>query len=140
MGSAGLLGAGGVRLGLGAGGAAARGRQAVERFGRGVALAATATAGAAAGREVGPKRRGVQAVDDRVAAGVEVAEDEEDVVDVLGRHLQHLRLKPVPDPQQVVRRPAHHEGHHDDDGHLQRLHPGLGDRVRPAASQARLSV
>lgn len=93
----------------------------------------------AARRQVGPEGRRVEAVDDGIAARVQVAEHEEGVVDVLGRDPQHVGLEPVPDPQQVVRRPAHHEGQHDDHGHLQRLHPGLGDDVGAAATQVGLT-
>lgn len=64
---------------------------------------------AAAGSDVGPEGGRVEAVDDRVAAGVEVAEDEEGVVDVLGREAYNIRLEPVPQAQQVVGSPAHHE-------------------------------
>lgn len=99
----------------------------------------TATA-AAAGGDVGPEGGRVEAVDDGVAAGVEVAEDEEEVVDVLRRVLDHVGLEPVPDAQQVVRRPADDEGADDDHGHLQGLHPGLGDPVCSAASEALLAV
>ena len=91
--------------------------------------------GAAAGSQVGPEGGRVEAVDDGVAARVEVSEHKEAMVDVLWRERQHLGLEPVPDAQQVVRSPAHDEGHHDDDGHLQGLHPCLGDHVRPAAPQ-----
>lgn len=57
---------------------------------------------AAAGKEtrqVGTEGGRVQAVDDRVAAGVEVSEDEEGMVDVLWSDPQHLGLEPVPDAQ-----------------------------------------
>lgn len=90
--------------------------------------------------QVGPERRREEAVDDRVAARVEVAKDEEEVVDVLWRVLDHVGLEPVPDAQQVVRRPADDEGADDDHGHLQGLHPGLGDPVCSAAAQALLAV
>lgn len=90
--------------------------------------------------QVGPERWREEAVDDRVAARVEVAEDEEEVVDVLWRVLDHVGLEPVPDAQQVVRRPADDEGADDDHSHLQGLHPGLGDPVRSAASEALLVV
>lgn len=90
---------------------------------------------AAAAGEIGAERGRVKAVDHRVAAGVQVPEHEEQVMDVLGRDLQHLRLEPVPDAQQIVGRPADHERQDDDDGHLQRLHPGLRDHVCAAASQ-----
>ncbi len=91
---------------------------------------------AAAAGEIGAERGRVEAVDHRVAAGVQIPEHEEQVMDVLGRDLQHLRLEPVPDAQQIVGRPADHERQDDDDGHLQRLHPGLRDHVCAAASQS----
>lgn len=94
---------------------------------------------AAAGCDVGPEGWRVEAVDDRVAAGVEVAEDEEGVVDVLGREAHHVRLEPVPQAQQVVGSPAHHEGQHDHHRHLQSLHPSLRDDVGAAAPQVRLT-
>ncbi len=50
-----------------------------------------------------------ETIDDRIAACVEVAEDEESVMDVFWHHLQNMRLKPVPDAKQVVRCPAHHK-------------------------------
>lgn len=53
---------------------------------------------AAAGGEVGPEGWRVEAVDDRVAAGVQVPEHKEGVVDVLRCDTQHVRLEPVPDP------------------------------------------
>ena len=93
----------------------------------------------AAGGEVGPEGRRVEAIDDGVAAGVQVPKHEEGVVDVLRSDAQHVGLEPVPDPQQVVWRPAHHEGQHDDHRHLQSLHPGLRDDVSAAATQIRLT-
>lgn len=90
---------------------------------------------AAAAGEIGAERGRVEAVDHGVAAGVQIPEHEEQVMDVLGRDLQHLWLEPVPDAQQIVGRPAHHERQDDDDGHLKRLHPGLRDHVCAAASQ-----
>lgn len=50
-----------------------------------------------------------ETVDDRIAARVEVSEDEEGVMDVFRHQLQHSRLEPVPDAEQVVRRPTHHK-------------------------------
>lgn len=94
---------------------------------------------AAAGGQVGPEGWRVEAVDDGVAAGVQVAEHEEGVVNVLGCDAQHVGLEPVPDPQQVVWSPAHHEGQHDDHRHLQRLHAGLRDHVGAAAAQVRFT-
>lgn len=93
---------------------------------------------AAAGGEVGPEGWRVEAVDDRVAAGVQVPKHKEGVVDVLRCDLQHAGLKPVPDPQQVVRSPAHDKGQHDDHRHLQSLHPSLWDDVSATATQVRL--
>ena len=93
----------------------------------------------AAGGKVGPEGRRVEAVDDGVAAGVQVPEHEEAVVDVLRSDVQHVGLEPVPDTQQVVRSPANHEGQHDDHRHLQSLHPGLRDDVSAAAAQVGLT-
>lgn len=72
----------------------------------------------AAGSKVGPEGRGVEAIDDGVTAGVQVPEHKEGVVHILRCDVQHFRLEPVPDPQQVVRSPAHHEGQHNDHRHL----------------------
>lgn len=94
---------------------------------------------AAAGGEVGPERWCVEAIDDGVAAGVQVPEHEEGVVDILRCDLQHVGLEPVPDPQQVVRSPAYHEGQHDDHRHLQSLHTSLWDDVSATATQVRLT-
>lgn len=94
---------------------------------------------AAAGGEVGPEGWREEAVDDWVAAGVQVPKHKEGVVDVLRCDLQHAGLKPVPDPQQVVWSPAHDKGQHDDHCHLQSLHPSLWDDVSAAATQVRLS-
>lgn len=91
------------------------------------------------GGEVSPEGRRVEAVDERVTAGVEVPEHEEHVVNVFGRDAQHVGLEPVPDPQQVVRRPADHEGEHDDHRHPQRLQTSLGDDVGSTAPQVRLT-
>lgn len=95
--------------------------------------------GAETGGEVGPEGGRVEAVDERVAAGVQVPEDEEGVVNVLRCDAQHVGLEPVPDPQQVVRRPADQEGQHDDHRHLQRLQTGLGDDGGSAAAQVGLT-
>lgn len=94
---------------------------------------------AAAGGEVSPEGGRVEAVDDGVTAGVEVPEQEEGVVHVLRCEAQHVGVEPVPEPQQVIRRPADHEGQHDDHRHLQRLHPRLWDDVSAAAPQVRLT-
>lgn len=94
---------------------------------------------AAAGGEVGPKGRRVEAVDDGVAAGVQVPKHKEGVVDVLRCDAQHVGLEPVPNPQQVVWRPAHDKGQHDDHRHLQSLHPSLWDDVGATATQGRLT-
>lgn len=112
------------------------GRQPVQRARRGVAVPPRPPA---AGGEVGPEGRRVEAVDDGIAAGVQVPEHEEGVVHVLRCDVQHLGLEPVPDPQQVVRSPAHHEGQNDDHRHLQCLHPSLRDDVSAAAPQVRLT-
>lgn len=100
------------------------------------------TAGAARHHvgQVRPERRREEAVDDGVAARVEVAKDKQYVVDILGRVLDHVWLEPIPDPQQVVRRPTDDEGADDDHGHLQGLHPRLGDHVCSTASEALLAV
>lgn len=108
--------------------------QALQRAGRGPGRAA-----APAALQVRAERGRVQAVDDGVAAGVQVPEDEEKVVHVLGRDPQHLGLEPVPDPQQVIRRPAHHEGKHDNQGHLQGLHPSFRDDVCAATPETRFA-
>lgn len=78
-----------------------------------------------------------ETIDDRIAARVEIAEDEESVMDVFWHHLQHTRLKPVPDAHQVVRGPAHYKWCHDDDSHLQGLHACFWDYVGPTVSQTR---
>lgn len=90
---------------------------------------------AAAGGEVSPERRRVEAVDDGIAAGVQIPKNKESVVDIVRRDVQHVGLEPVPDAQQVVGSPAHHEGQHDDHRHLQGLHPSFRDDVSAAASQ-----
>lgn len=89
----------------------------------------------AAGSEVGPEGGRVEAIDDGVAAGVQVPKDKEAMMHVLGCEAQHGWLEPVPQPQQVVRRPAHHEGQYDDHRHLQGLQPGLRDDASAAAPQ-----
>lgn len=114
-------------------------REAVHRAGGGVDPPPAGAAGHHVG-QVGPERRREEAVDDRVAARVQVPKDKEQVVHVLWRVLDHVRLEPVPDAQQVVGRPADDEGADDDHAHLQGLHPGLGDPVCPAASEALLVV
>lgn len=71
-----------------------------------------------------------QSVDNRVQAGVEKTEDEEDVGEgVRDLSLQVVGEKPVPQAQQVVGSPAHYEAYHDDDTHFQGSHPRLGDVV-----------
>ena len=92
---------------------------------------------AEAGGEVGPEGRRVEAVDDGVTAGVQVPKYKEGVVDILRSDTQHFRLEPIPDPQQVVRRPAHDEGQNYDHRHLQSLHPSFRDDVSAAATQVR---
>lgn len=42
---------------------------------------------------------------------------------------QHLRGEPVPDPQEVVRSPAHDERQDDDQRHLESPHPSPRDVV-----------
>lgn len=91
------------------------------------------------GGEVGPEGRRVETVDERVAAGVQVPKHEEGVVNVLRCDAQHVGLEPVPDPQQVVGRPAEQEGQHDDHRHLQRLQTSLRDDVGSAAAQVGLT-
>lgn len=76
-----------------------------------------------------PKRGGVQPVNHRVGARVQQAEEKEAVVDVLGRPVDHGRLEPVPQAQQVVRGPADDEGGDDHNRHLEGLHARLGDGV-----------
>ncbi len=110
------------------------GGQPVRRSRRGVAPCPAAASG-----EVRPEGRRVEAVDDGVTAGVQVPKHEEGVVYVLRCDTQHVGLEPVPDSQQVVRSPAHHEGQHDDHRHLQSLHPSLRDDVSAAATQVRLT-
>lgn len=94
----------------------------------------------AAGGDISPEGRCVEAVDDGVAAGVQVPKQEERVVDVFWRDLHHVGLEPVPDAQKVVGCPADDEGQHDDHRHLQSLHPSLGDDVGAAAPQVRLTI
>lgn len=73
---------------------------------------------------------GEQAVDDGVEAGVDQPENEEDVREGVGDFaLQVIGEEPVPQTQQVVRRPAHHEANDDDQAHLQSPHPRLGDVI-----------
>lgn len=90
--------------------------------------------------QVSSKRRHVEAVDDGVAAGVQVPKDKEHVVDVLGRVPDHGGVEPVPDSQQVIRGPAHHEGANDRHGHLEGLGTGFGDAVSAAAPQAAIII
>lgn len=114
-------------------------RQAVIGARRALAAASVAAARHRVG-QVGPEGGGVEAVDDGVAACVEVAEDKQDVVHVLGGVPDHGGLEPVPDPQKVVRGPADDEGTDDDDAHLEGLHAGSGNLVFAAPSQASLAI
>ena len=114
------------------------GGQAVQRPGRSSRVPSPLVAPAR--RQVSSERRRVETIDDRVAACVQVAEDKQGVVHVFRRDLQHHGLEPVPDAQQVVGCPADGEGCHDDDGHLECLHTGLGDHVCATASKARFPI
>lgn len=127
-----------VRLHL-SGGTGDPTRQAVHGARRGVAGAATAAARHHVG-EVSSEGSCVEAVDDRVAARVQVAKDKQHVVHILGGVLDHGRLEPVPDPQQVVRCPTDDEGAHNHNRHLQGLHPGFWYHVCSTASQALLTI
>lgn len=84
--------------------------------------------------QIRPEGRRVEAVDDRVAARVEVAEDKENVVDVLRYVPENAWLEPIPNPQDIVGCPADHEGGNNHYCHLQGLHASLGDQVCTASS------
>ena len=64
--------------------------------------------------EARPEVDGEQPVDDRIQAGVDEPEDEQDVGQRVGDlPLQVVGKEPVPQAQQVVRSPADDEGRHD---------------------------
>lgn len=67
---------------------------------------------------ISPERRRVEAVDDWVTACVQVAKHKQNMVHVLWRVLDDGWLEPVPNPQEVVRRPANDEGANNHYGHL----------------------
>lgn len=103
--------------------------------GGGDLLLVPATAAATSAPHLPAEMHREEPVDERIQARVEEAEEEEDVAE-RRRHLlprQHLRGEPVPEAQEVVGRPADDEGEDDDDGHLERAHPGPGDVVVGAA-------
>lgn len=106
------------------------GGQSVQRQGGGAILRPAATS-----CQVSPEGGRVKSINDGVAARVQVPKHKQDVVDVLGCDAEHVRLEPVPDPKQVVWRPAHHKGQDDDHRHLQCLHPSLRDDVSAAAAK-----
>lgn len=114
-------------------------RKTIHRAGRGISVPTT-TAACHHVSEVSPERRREEAVDHWVAARVQVAKDKKYVVYILWRMLDHLWLKPVPDPQQIVGGPADDEGANDRYGHLKGLHPCLGYHVCSSASKALLTV
>lgn len=129
--STGLVSASKVRLSFSACAPSPYG-ESVQWFGRRVLIPSAETAG-----YVRSERGCEETIDDRIATCVEVAEDEESMMDVFWHRLQHTRLEPVPNAQQVVRCPAHHKWCHDDDRHLQGLHACFGNHVGSTASQTR---
>lgn len=76
-----------------------------------------------------PKGGGVQPINDGVSACVQQAKEKEAVIDVLWHLLDHGRMEPVPQAQEVVRGPADDEGGNNHYGHLESLHACLGDVV-----------
>lgn len=111
----------------------------IHRARRGVVGLATTAARHHIGK-VGPERRRVEAVDDRVTARVQVAKDKQYVVHVLRCVLDHGWLEPVPDPQEVIGCPTDNKGAYNHNGHLEGLHSGFGYHVCATASQAVLSI
>lgn len=76
-----------------------------------------------------PEAGRVEAVDDGVRAGVEQAKQEQGVMDVLWHFLNHAGLEPVPEPQEVIRGPAHDEGGHNHNRHFESFQSRFGDVV-----------
>lgn len=73
---------------------------------------------------------GEEAVDDGVQAGIEEAKEEQNVGQrVRDLPLQVIGEEPVPQAQQVVRRPADNERGDDHDAHFQSSHAGSGDVI-----------
>lgn len=80
------------------------------------------------------KAHSEQAVGDGVEAGVEEAKDEEHMSKGVRDGLLHvIREQPVPQTQEVIRCPAHHEGADYDHTHLQSPHACSWDVVVRAA-------
>lgn len=73
---------------------------------------------------------GEEAVDERVQAGVDEPEDEQDVGQGVGDlPFQVVREEPVPQAQQVVRSPADNERQNYHNTHFQSSHPCPGNVV-----------